>query len=57
MGDVYFETQGKHINGFGPHGTKRFDVTASAPHDSYRALTGNGDLVIGDQAGRLHAIG
>jgi outer membrane protein assembly factor BamB len=56
-GDVYFGTQGKHIYGFGPHGTKLFDITASAPLDSYPALTGNGDLIVGDQAGTLYAIG
>lgn len=33
--DVYFGTWGKHICGFGPHGTKLFDVTAAAPIDSY----------------------
>lgn len=54
-GDVYFGTRCKHI--YGPHGTKLFDVTASAPIDSYPALTGNGDLIIGDQAGTLYAIG
>jgi hypothetical protein len=56
-GDVYFGTRGKHIYGFGPQGTKLFDLTASAPIDSYPALTGNGDLIIGDQAGTLYAIG
>jgi hypothetical protein len=56
-GDVYFGTQGKQIYGFGPHGTKLFDIAASAPIDSYPALTGNGDLIIGDQAGTLYDIG
>jgi hypothetical protein len=56
-GDVYFGTQGKHIYGFGRHGTKLFDIAASAPFDSYPALTGNGDLIIGDEAGTLYAIG
>lgn len=56
-GDVYFGTQGRHIYGFGPHGTRLFDIAASAPIDSYPALTGNGELIIGDQAGTLYAIG
>lgn len=56
-GDVYFGTQGKHIYGFGPHGTRLFDIIASGPIDSYPALTANGDLIIGDQAGTLYAIG
>jgi outer membrane protein assembly factor BamB len=56
-GDVYYGTQGKHIYGFGPHGTKLFDIPASAPIDSYPALTGNGDLIIGDQTGTFYAIG
>ncbi len=56
-GDVYFGTQGKQIDGFGPHGTKLFSLTASGPIDSYPALTANGDLIIGDEAGTLYAIG
>jgi outer membrane protein assembly factor BamB len=56
-GDVYFGTQGKQIYGFGPHGTKLFDITASGPIDSYPALTAGGDLIIGDEAGTLYAIG
>ncbi len=56
-GDVYFGTQGKQIYGFGPHGTKLFDIAASGPIDSYPALTANGDLIIGDEAGTLYAIG
>jgi outer membrane protein assembly factor BamB len=56
-GDVYFGTQGKQIYGFGPHGAKLFDITASAPIDSYPALTANGVLIIGDEAGTLYAIG
>jgi outer membrane protein assembly factor BamB len=56
-GDVYFGTQGKHIYGFGPHGTRLFDIIASGPIDSYPALTANGELIIGDQAGTLYAIG
>ena len=56
-GDVYFGTQGKQIYGFGPHGAKLFDITASGPIDSYPALTATGDLIIGDEAGTLYAIG
>jgi outer membrane protein assembly factor BamB len=56
-GDVYFGTQGRHIYGFGPSGSRLFDLTASGPIDSYPALTANGVLIIGDQAGTLYAIG
>ena len=56
-GDVYFGTQGRHIYGFGPQGRRLFDIIASGPIDSYPALTANGDLIIGDQAGTLYAIG
>ena len=56
-GDVYFGTQGKRIYGFGPHGAKLFEITASGPIDSYPALTADGDLIIGDEAGTLYAIG
>ena len=56
-GDVYFGTQGKQIYGFGPHGAKLFEITASGPIDSYPALTADGDLIIGDEAGTLYAIG
>jgi outer membrane protein assembly factor BamB len=56
-GDVYFGTQGRHIYGFGPSGSRLFDITASGPIDSYPALTANGMLIIGDQAGTLYAIG
>jgi outer membrane protein assembly factor BamB len=55
-GDVYFGTQGKHIYGFGPHGSRLFDISASGPIDSYPALTANGVLIIGDEAGTLYAI-
>jgi outer membrane protein assembly factor BamB len=56
-GDVYFGTQGRHIYGFGPHGRGLFDLSASGPIDSYPALTANGVLIIGDEAGTLYAIG
>ena len=56
-GDVYFGTQGKQIYGFGPHGARLFDIAASGPIDSYPALTSSGDLIIGDEAGTLYAIG
>ena len=56
-GDVYFGTQGKQIYGFGPRGTKLFDIAASGPIDSYPALTATGDLIIGDESGTLYAIG
>ncbi|HUC05196.1 MAG TPA: PQQ-binding-like beta-propeller repeat protein [Acidimicrobiales bacterium] len=56
-GDVYFGTQGREIYGYGPSGRRLFTVTASGPIDSYPALSGNGTLVIGDEAGTLYAIG
>jgi outer membrane protein assembly factor BamB len=55
--DVYFGTQGKHIYGFNAQGKQLFDVAASGRIDSYPALTGNGDLIIGDESGTLYDIG
>jgi hypothetical protein len=55
--DIYFGPQGRHIYGFGPHGGKLFDITATGPIDSYPALMANGDLIIGDQSGTMYAIG
>jgi outer membrane protein assembly factor BamB len=56
-GDVYFGTQGKQIDGYGPDGHRLFAITASGRIDSYPALTGNGVLVIGDEKGTLYGIG
>jgi outer membrane protein assembly factor BamB len=55
--DVYFGTQGGEIYGFGPSGRRLFAVKASSAIDSYPALSGTGTLVIGDEAGKLYAIG
>jgi outer membrane protein assembly factor BamB len=56
-GDVYFGSQGHYIYGFNASGRQLFRVHASGPIDSYPALTANGTLIIGDQAGTLYAIG
>jgi len=55
--DVYFGTQGGHIYGFNATGGTLFNLPATGPIDSYPALTANGTLIIGDQAGTLYAIG
>ena len=57
QGDVYFGTQGKEIYGYDATGHQLFRVRATGPFDSYPALTGNGTLLIGDEAGMLYAIG
>jgi outer membrane protein assembly factor BamB len=55
-GDVYFGTQGHGIYGFSASGHLLFHLRASSAIDSYPALSGNGTLFIGDQAGTLYAI-
>jgi outer membrane protein assembly factor BamB len=56
-GNVYFGTQGSRIYGYGPTGRRLFILKSSGPIDSYPALSANGTLVIGDEAGTLYAIG
>ncbi len=56
-GDTYFGTQGRRIYGFDRQGRRLFVITASGPIDSYPALTATGELIIGDEAGTLYAVG
>ena len=56
-GDVYVGTRSSSVEGFGPTGRRLFRVQVSSNVDGYPALTANGTLVIGDQAGVLYAIG
>ena len=56
-GDVYFATQHGDVYGFNPQGHRLFLLRVSGPVDSYPALTPNGTLIVGDQAGTLYAIG
>lgn len=56
-GDVYFGTQGHTVEGYTASGHQLFDVAVSGAVDSYPALTGTGQLVVGDQKGILYAIG
>ena len=55
-GDVYFGTQGKGIYGYTAAGRQIFDLRASGAFDSYPALSADGTLLIGDEAGTLYAI-
>ncbi len=52
----YFGTRNGHVYGFGPDGTRLFDLDVGATVDSYPALTADGALVIGVTDGRLLAI-
>jgi len=56
-GDVYAGTQSGAIVGLGASGHQLFRVQATGPIDSYPAITGNGVLIVGDQSGRVYAIG
>ena len=56
-GDVYFGTQGKGIYGYTAAGRQIFHLRASGAFDSYPALSADGTLLIGDEAGTLYAIG
>ena len=56
-GDVYAGTQSGAIVGLGASGRELFSVHANGPIDSYPAITGSGVLIVGDQAGRVYAIG
>ena len=56
-GDVYAGTQSGAIVGLGPSGHQLFRVQATGPIDSYPAITGTGVLIVGDQSGRVYAIG
>ena len=55
--DVYVGTRSSSVEGFGPTGRRLFRVQVSSNVDGYPALTANGTLIIGDQAGVLYAIG
>ena len=50
-GDVYFGTQGKGIYGYTAAGRQIFHLGASGAFDSYPALSADGTLLIGDEAG------
>jgi outer membrane protein assembly factor BamB len=56
-GNVYFGTQGGGIYGYGPDGQQLFHIHANGPIDSYPALSSDGTLLIGDEAGTFYAIG
>ncbi len=56
-GDVYVGTRSSSVEGFGPTGRRLFRVPLSGNVDGYPALTANGTLIIGDEAGMLYAIG
>jgi hypothetical protein len=56
-GDVYVGTQGKSVQGYGPAGQQLFRLPVSGAVDSYPALTADGTLIVGDQAGTVYAIG
>jgi len=56
-GDVYVGTRSSSVEGFGPTGRRLFRVPLSSDVDGYPALTANGTLIVGDQAGVLYAIG
>ena len=56
-GDVYTGTQSGTIVGLGADGHQLFRVQADGPIDSYPAITGSGVLIVGDQSGRVYAIG
>ena len=56
-GDVYVGTQSGTIVGLGTGGNQLFRVQADGPFDSYPAITGTGVLIVGDQSGRVYAIG
>ncbi len=52
----YFGTRSGHVYGYGPDGTRLFDLAVGATVDSYPALTADGALVVGVTDGRLLAI-
>jgi len=56
-GDVYTGTQSGAIVGLDAKGHQLFRVQATGPIDSYPAITGTGVLIVGDQSGRVYAIG
>jgi len=56
-GDVYLGTRAASIVGFSASGRLLFRIPVSADIDSYPALTANGTLIVGDQAGTVYAIG
>jgi outer membrane protein assembly factor BamB len=56
-GDVYFGTQGGEIYGYDAAGHRLFHLRATGPFDSYPALSADGSLLIGDEAGTLYSIG
>jgi outer membrane protein assembly factor BamB len=56
-GDVYVGTQGRSIKGYGPGGRELFQIPISGSVDGYPALTANGTLIVGDQAGTVYAVG
>ncbi len=56
-GDVYLGTRAATIVGFSPGGHLLFRIPVSADIDSYPALTADGTLIVGDQAGTVYAVG
>jgi hypothetical protein len=56
-GDVYTGTQSGAVYGITRRGHRLFRVQTGAPIDSYPALTGNGVLIVGNQSGKVVAIG
>ncbi|HJP77449.1 MAG TPA: PQQ-binding-like beta-propeller repeat protein [Pseudonocardiaceae bacterium] len=53
---VYFGGQNGHVYGLSPAGVVLFDVGLGAPIDSYPALTGDGQLIVGATNGTLAAV-
>lgn len=53
---VYFGGQNGHVYGLSPAGVVLFDVGLGAPIDSYPALTGDGQLIVGATDGTIAAI-
>ena len=56
-GDVYVGTRAATIVGFGPSGHLLFRIPVGVDIDGYPALTADGTLIVGDQAGTVYAVG
>jgi outer membrane protein assembly factor BamB len=55
-GDVYYGTSGGVIYGYSPSGSRLFAIHTGRAVDSYPALTGVGNLLIGSDNGYLYSI-